>query len=110
MDLITGIMVATNGMLSTTAEAMAETHRMTRAVTVRSASVKLITRSARILNVRASSIPYGDNHHHDGREPKGIKVAPETAVSWLRTPNMTIRPAPSQATIARLTFSETINA
>ena len=57
MDLITGIMVATNGMLSTTADAIADIHRMANAVTARSPSVESITRSARILNTPASSIP-----------------------------------------------------
>ena len=42
--------------------------------------------------------------------PSVLKSIPEIAVSWFRTPSVIIRLAPSPATIARLTLSQTIRA
>ena len=42
--------------------------------------------------------------------PRVLKSTPRIAVSWFRTPSETIRPAPTSATIARLTRSLTMTA
>ena len=57
IDLISGIIVATNGMLSTTAEATAEIHMMASAVTARSPPVVSRTHPARMASTPACSMP-----------------------------------------------------
>ena len=42
--------------------------------------------------------------------PRVLKSTPRIAVSWFRTPSETIRPAPTRATMARLTLSLTMTA